>query len=158
MSTFFQRPDLSMMPLHCRNEVSKRRSIALNIFLAVRTAMVEDAVDLVAGDFSTVQVGDDKEGTALLRKRSVTPGSPCHSTKKKGKLCSGITTNSLICLDRVRTTHCISSGHILPFALAPLVDVVADCVCAFHGTLFSLPALDLRSKLTGLHLATVAAS
>ena len=37
-----------------------------------------------------------------------------------------------------------------------LVDVVADCVCAFHVTLFSSPTLDLRPRLTRLHLATVA--
>ena len=36
-------------------------------------------------------------------------------------------------------------GHIPQFALAPLVDVVADCVCAFHDTLFSLP---VRSSST----------
>ena len=50
------------------------------------------------------------------------------------------------------------AGHIPQFSLAPLVDVVADCVCAFRGTLFSWPALDLRPRLTGLHLATVATS
>ena len=41
-------------------------------------------------------------------------------------------------------------GPIHRFALAPLVDVVAGCVCAFCGTLFSSPALDLRPRLTGL--------
>ena len=44
------------------------------------------------------------------------------------------------------------------FALAPIVDVVVGYVCAFHGILFSSPALGLRPRLTGLRLATVATS
>ena len=64
--------------------------------------------------------------------------------------------SGLIDLDRVRTTHDVSSVIFSQFALAPLVDVVADCVCAFRGTLFSWPALDLRPRLIGLHLAAVA--
>ena len=39
-----------MMSFHCRNEVTKRPSIALNLFVAVRTATIEEAVDLVARD------------------------------------------------------------------------------------------------------------
>ena len=39
-----------MMSLHHHNAVAKRCSIALNIFLAVRTAMIQVTVDRVAGD------------------------------------------------------------------------------------------------------------
>ena len=49
-------------------------------------------------------------------------------------------------------------SHILPFARAPIVDVVADCVCAFRGALFSSPALDLHPRLTRAHLEAVATS
>ena len=39
-----------MMSLHCHNAFAKRRSKAQNLFLAVRTAMIEEDVVLVAGD------------------------------------------------------------------------------------------------------------
>ena len=38
--------------LHYQNAVEKKRSIALNIFLAVRSAMIHEDVDMVAGDFT----------------------------------------------------------------------------------------------------------
>ena len=50
----------TMISLHCQIEVAKRRSIALNLLMAVRTAMVEEAVDFVGGDFT---------GTSWRRKR-----------------------------------------------------------------------------------------
>ena len=41
-----------MMSLHCQNPVAKKRSVALNILLAVRTVMLQEEVDMVAGDFN----------------------------------------------------------------------------------------------------------
>ena len=49
-----------MMSPHRHNECAKRRSVALHLLVAVRTAMVDESVDLVAGDFN---------GTSWRRKR-----------------------------------------------------------------------------------------
>ena len=40
------------MLLHCQRVVAKKRSIALNMLLVVRTIMVQDDVGMVAGDFN----------------------------------------------------------------------------------------------------------
>ena len=39
-----------VVSLHCQNAVAEKRSIALNVLLAVRTAMVQDDADIVAAD------------------------------------------------------------------------------------------------------------
>ena len=68
------------MSLHCKNAVAKKRSIALNLLLAVRSAMIHEDVDIV------VQAGGATQGqinnlTAPSKKRSknselpVPPGS-----------------------------------------------------------------------------------
>ena len=41
----------TMVSLHCQNAVAKKRSIALNTLLAVRTMVIQEGVDMVAGDF-----------------------------------------------------------------------------------------------------------
>ena len=59
-----------MMPLHCHNEVAKRRSIALNLLSAVRTAVIEEAADLVAVDFNGTswrqKVGDEQRTDSTI--------------------------------------------------------------------------------------------
>ena len=56
--------------------IAKRRSIALDLLLAIRTAMTEEAVDLVAGDFNGTskrqKLVKNREQTASLNKRSAT--------------------------------------------------------------------------------------
>ena len=42
----------TMMSLHCQNAIAKKRSIALNILLAVRTVLLHEEMDMVAGDFN----------------------------------------------------------------------------------------------------------
>ena len=70
-----------MMSLHCHNESSKRPSFALYLLSAVRTAMMEEAVGLVAG-ISMARVDDEelvmsKEHTPSSNKRSATLCSHC---------------------------------------------------------------------------------
>ena len=40
-----------MMSFHCHNAVAETRSIAQNVFLAVRTVMIDEDIALAAGDF-----------------------------------------------------------------------------------------------------------
>ena len=49
-----------MMSLHSNNNYAKKRGIANNVLFAVRTAMQQEQVDMVAGDFN---------GAASRRKR-----------------------------------------------------------------------------------------
>ena len=42
----------TMMSLHCQNAVAKKRSIAWNILLAVCTVLLQEEIDMVAGDFN----------------------------------------------------------------------------------------------------------
>ena len=53
------KDSFTVMSSHSYNEVAKRRSIAFDFLSAVRTAMIEEAVGLVAG-ISVEQVGDEK--------------------------------------------------------------------------------------------------
>ena len=48
----------TVMSLHCQNALAERRSIALNILLAVQTVMAQEDVDMIAGDF----YGDAHQG------------------------------------------------------------------------------------------------
>ena len=41
-----------MMSLHCQNAGAKKRNIAMNMLLAVCTVMLQQEVDMVAGDFN----------------------------------------------------------------------------------------------------------
>ena len=40
------------MSLHCHNAAAQKRSVAVNALLAVRTAVIQEDVDIVAGDFN----------------------------------------------------------------------------------------------------------
>ena len=51
-----------VVSLHCQNAVAEKRSIALNVLLAVRTAMVQDDADIVAADLKGAS-WQRKEGT-----------------------------------------------------------------------------------------------
>ena len=51
-SHFGLLPPRPMMSLHCQNAGAKKRSIAMNMLLAVRTAMLQQEVHIVAGDFN----------------------------------------------------------------------------------------------------------
>ena len=42
-----------MMSLHCYNALANKSSIAQNAFSAVRTALMQAIIDLVAGDFNS---------------------------------------------------------------------------------------------------------
>ena len=44
------KPHFTVASLHCQNTFAKKRSMALNIFLAVRTIMWQEKADIVAGD------------------------------------------------------------------------------------------------------------
>ena len=46
------KSSFTMMSLHCDNAVAKKRSVALNALLAVRPAITQEDVDMVAGDFN----------------------------------------------------------------------------------------------------------
>ena len=51
-------------------------AIALDVLLAVRTTMIEEAVDLVAGDFNGAsgrrKVGDEQKTDSVVTKRTAT--------------------------------------------------------------------------------------
>ena len=47
-----QNRNFTMMSLHCESTFAKKRSMDLNIFLAVRTVTCQENVDLAAGDFN----------------------------------------------------------------------------------------------------------
>ena len=55
------------MSRHFHSEVANRRSIALNLLLAVRTAMVDEAVDLVAGDLHGRNWRERDNQTSVVR-------------------------------------------------------------------------------------------
>ena len=68
---------LKIMSLHCHSAVAEKRCILINAPLAVRTPMVQEDVDMVAGDFNgwrhksaPVQLVDSS-----LERLSETPGS-----------------------------------------------------------------------------------
>ena len=67
----------TMISLHCDNEVAKRRSIPLNVLLTLRTAMIEESVDLVAGDLNGAswrrKVGNEQRTDSILEKAFSTP-------------------------------------------------------------------------------------
>ena len=41
-----------MMSLHINNHFAKKRGIGQNLLLAVRTMMLQEQIDVVAGDFN----------------------------------------------------------------------------------------------------------
>ena len=69
------------MFLHCQNAVAKKRSVALNILLAVRSAMLHEDVDKVAGDFNGTSWRKIRTRSTIdstTKKRSKTQKSLCH--------------------------------------------------------------------------------
>ena len=72
------------MLLRCRSAVAKKRSIALHVLLAVRTATIQADVDMVAGDFNGAswrhKTGSEQQVDSTLEeafKKKKTPGSMC---------------------------------------------------------------------------------
>ena len=61
------KSSFTIMTLHCHSAVAKKRSIPLTVLLAVRTAIIQEDIDHVAGDFNCGRkTGPEK-----------TPGSLC---------------------------------------------------------------------------------
>ena len=86
-----------MVSLHCHNAVGKKRSIAQNVFLTVRTAMSQEDIDFVAGDFTCASwrrnVGADQQYGSTPEdafKRRQTPGTtkPFSNLRTARKTCS----------------------------------------------------------------------
>ena len=46
------KPNFTMMSLHINNQYAKKRGIAKNVLLAVRTVLRQEQIDFVAGDFN----------------------------------------------------------------------------------------------------------
>ena len=72
----------TVMSLHINNHYAKKRGIGKKLLLAVRTVMLQQHVDMVAGDFNGAAwrrpSGSDPRPSALLKNYLSTRAYPCH--------------------------------------------------------------------------------
>ena len=99
------------MSLHINNQYAKKRGIAKNLLLAVRTVMHQEQLDMVAGDFHGAawrrrSGNEQRRDSALLRRRLPTRTCQFHMALQ---LCGdqvGFQENGPMCA--------VSSSHLVP--------------------------------------------
>ena len=77
-----------MLSLHINNQYAKKRAISKNLLLAVRTVMLQEQVDMVAGDFDDAawrrQSGNEQRRDSTIEEAiaktnlPIPPGPPVH--------------------------------------------------------------------------------